>query len=121
MEALCGFTEAPLPMAENLSTTLPLCVPQSHPLVFANQQFVGTGKYAFGARTTVFEAMFALGGLPTNSAPTKATNYVVIGVFASRDWINTSHDRKIEKAVQLRDKGTGLNTISEEHWKHFGH
>ena len=119
MEALCGFTEEPLPMAENLSTTLPLCVPQPHPLVFANQQFVVTGKFAYGARTAVFEAISALGGLPTDSAPTKTTNYVVIGVFASRDWINTSHGRKIEKAVQLRNKGTGLNIVSEEHWKQF--
>jgi NAD-dependent DNA ligase len=121
MEALCGFTEEPLPMADNLSTTLPLCVPQPQPLVFVNQQFVVTGKFAYGARTAVFEAISALGGLPTDTAPTKTTNYVVIGVFASRDWVNTSHGRKIEKAVQLRDKGTGLNIISEEHWKQFVH
>ena len=119
MEALCGFTEAPLPMAENLSTTLPLCMPQPQPLVFTNQQFVVTGKFAYGARTAVFDAIAALGGLPTDSAPTKATNYVVIGVFASRDWINTSHGRKIEKAVQLREKGSGINIVSEEHWKQF--
>ena len=106
-------------MAENLSTSLPLCMPQPHPLLFANQQFVVTGKFAYGARTAVFEAIAALGGLPTDSAPTKTTNCVVIGVFASRDWINTSHGRKIEKAVQLREKGTGINIVSEEHWKQF--
>jgi NAD-dependent DNA ligase len=122
MEALCGFSqEPPLPMAENLSTSLPLCMPQPHPLLFANQQFVVTGKFAYGARTAVFDAITALGGLPTDSAPTKTTNYVVIGVFASRDWINTSHGRKIEKAVQLREKGTGINIVSEEHWKQFVH
>jgi NAD-dependent DNA ligase len=119
MEALCGFTEQPLPMAENLSTTLPLCMPQPHPLVFASQQFVVTGKFAYGARSAVFEAIEALGGSPTDAAPTKTTNYLVVGVFASRDWINTSHGRKIEKAVQLRKKGTGINIISEEHWKQF--
>jgi NAD-dependent DNA ligase len=119
MEALCGFTEQPLPMAENLSTTLPLCVPQPHPLVFTSQQFVVTGKFAYGARSAVFEAIEALGGSPTDAAPTKTTNYLVVGVFASRDWINTSHGRKIEKAVQLREKGTGINIISEEHWKQF--
>lgn len=122
MEALCGFSqEPPLPMAENLSTSLPLCMPQPHPLLFANQQFVVTGKFAYGARTAVFDAITALGGLPTDSAPTKTTNYVVIGVFASRDWINTSHGRKIEKAVQLREKGTGISIVSEEHWKQFVH
>lgn len=119
MEALCGFTEQPVPMAETLSTTLPLCAPQPHPLVFARQQFVVTGKFAYGARSAVFEAIEAQGGFPTDAAPTKATNYLVVGIFASRDWVNTSHGRKIEKAVQLRDKGTGISIISEEHWKQF--
>lgn len=119
MEALCGFTEQPLPMAENLSTTLPLCAPQPHPLVFTGQQFVVTGKFAYGSRSAVFEAISTLGGLPTDAAPTRATNYVVIGAFASRDWITTSHGRKIEKAVELRAKGTGLGILSEEHWRQF--
>ena len=119
MEALCGFTEQPVPMAETLSTTLPLCVPAPHPLVFQDKQFVVTGKFAYGARTAVFDAIAGLGGQPTDSSPTRATNYVVIGVFASRDWINTSHGRKIEKAVQLREKGVGINIISEEYWQQF--
>jgi NAD-dependent DNA ligase len=119
MEKLCGLTAEPVPMADNLSTMLPLCMPQPHPLVFANQQFVVTGKFAYGARTAVFDAIYAQGGIPTDSAPTRTTNYVVIGVFASRDWVNTSHGRKIEKAVELRSKGTGINIISEEHWKQF--
>lgn len=119
METLCGFTQAPTPRAETLSTALPLCVPQPHPLVLSDKQVVVTGKFAYGARTAVFEAIEALGGLPTDSSPTRATNYLVIGVFASRDWINTSHGRKIEKAVQLRDKGTGIRILSEEHWRQF--
>ncbi len=119
MQALCGFAAEPLPTSATLSTTLPLCVPQPQPLLFADQQFVVTGKFAYGARTAVFEAISALGGLPTDTAPTRATNYLVVGVFASRDWVNTSHGRKIEKAVDLRDKGTGIRIISEEHWKQF--
>jgi NAD-dependent DNA ligase len=94
-------------------------MPQPHPLVFASQQFVVTGKFAYGARSAVFEAIEALGGSPTDAAPTKTTYYLVVGVFASRGWINTSHGRKIEKAVQLREKGTGINIISEEHCKQF--
>ncbi|MCB2380490.1 BRCT domain-containing protein [Hymenobacter sp. BT635] len=119
METLCGFMQAPTPQAETLSTALPLCVPQPHPLVFSDKQVVVTGKFAYGARTAVFEAIDALGGQPTDSSPTRATDYLVIGVFASRDWINTSHGRKIEKAVQLRDKGTGIRILSEEHWRQF--
>lgn len=78
-----------------------------------------TGKFAYGARSAVFGAIAALGGLPTDAAPNRTTNYVVIGAFASRDWINTSHGRKIEKAVELRAKGTGLRILAEEHWQQF--
>jgi NAD-dependent DNA ligase len=119
MQALCGFEEPqPAPTAALLSTTLPLCVP--HPaLQFDGQQFVVTGKFAHGPRTAVFEAIERLGGQPSDSTPTHSTNYLVVGVFASRDWVNTSHGRKIEKAVQLRTKGTGIRIVSEAHWKQF--
>jgi len=119
MEMLCGFTQAPAPTAEVKSTTLPLCVPQPHPLEFTGKQFVITGKFAYGARSAVFEAIETLGGNPTDTSPSRTTDYLIIGVFASRDWINTSHGRKIEKAVQLRDKGTGIHILSEDHWRQF--
>lgn len=118
MEALCGYGNTALPQDEVRSTTLPLCLPQPT-VVFADQQFVVTGKFAYGARSAVFDAIMTLGGIPTDAAPTRATNYVVIGAFASRDWLNTSHGRKIEKAVELRAKGTGLRILSEEHWQQF--
>lgn len=119
METLCGYTQAPAPQAAALSTALPLCVPQPQPLVLVGKQVVVTGKFAYGARSTVFDAITAVGGLPTDASPTRATDYLVVGVFASRDWINTSHGRKIEKAVQLREKGTGIRILSEEHWRQF--
>lgn len=120
MQALCGYEDSPqaLPQAPNLSTTLPLCSPQPQ-LDFEGQQFVVTGKFAYGPRTAVFEAIERMGGVPTDSAPTKASNYLVVGVFSSRDWVNTSHGRKIEKAVDLRTKGSGIRIISEAHWKQF--
>lgn len=123
MQALCGYEQQtppplPRPQAPNLSTTLPLCAPQPE-LVFEGQQFVVTGKFAHGPRTAVFEAIERRGGQPTDAAPTKASNYLVVGVFSSRDWVNTSHGRKIEKAVQLRTQGTGIRIVSEAHWKGF--
>jgi hypothetical protein len=44
---------------------------------------------------------------------------LVIGTFASRDWANTNYGRKIERAVELRQSGSGISIISEEHWKRF--
>lgn len=117
-QALCGHSDEALPQDEARATTLPLCVPPPA-VVFADQQFVVTGKFAYGARSAVFDAIAGLGGVPTDAAPTRATNYVVIGAFASRDWVNTSHGRKIEKAVELRTKGSGLRILSEAYWRQF--
>ena len=60
MEALCGFTEQPVPMAENLSTTLPLCMPQPYPLVFANQQWGGPVETDSELRYTDLKVAFKL-------------------------------------------------------------
>jgi hypothetical protein len=71
-------------------------------VAFPTQQFVVTGRFAFGTRQKVCEAISGLGGIPGGSKPTKATRYFVIGTFASRDWYNTNYGRKIERAVELR-------------------
>jgi len=118
MEALCGHTPDAKP-EETYSTTLPFCIPLPAPLLFPQQQFVVTGRFAYGTRRKVFEAIESLGGVATDSAPTLSTRYLVIGVFASRDWYNTNYGRKIERAVELRDSGSGVSIISEEHWKGF--
>jgi NAD-dependent DNA ligase len=118
MQTLCGYTAEAEP-AETYSTTLPLDNPQPEPLLFPGQQFVVTGRFAYGTRRKVFEAIEALGGVCGDSAPTLTTRYLVIGVFASRDWYNTNYGRKIKRAVELRDSGTGISIVSEEHWKRF--
>ena len=76
-------------------------------------------QVAFGTRRNVMEAIEARGGTPSDSAPTRESNYLVIGVFASRDWANTNYGRKIERAVELRDSRSGIAIISEEHWNRF--
>jgi NAD-dependent DNA ligase len=118
MEALCGHTQEAQP-DETRSTSLPLDTPLPSSLVFPEQQFIVTGRFAYGTRRKVFEAIQARGGICGDSAPTRSTRYLVIGVFASRDWYNTNYGRKIERAVELRDSGTGISIISEEHWKSF--
>ncbi len=40
----------------------------------------------------------------------------VIGAIGSRDWIHSTHGRKIERAVELREQGTGIYILSEEYW-----
>jgi NAD-dependent DNA ligase len=118
MEDLCGYGQETKP-DETYSSTLPLDEPQPTPIVFPDRNFVVTGRFAFGTRRRVTEAISSLGGIATDSAPMRQTHYLVIGLFASRDWANTNYGRKIERAVELRDCGSGISIISEEHWKQF--
>jgi NAD-dependent DNA ligase len=118
MEALCGYTSNAKP-EETYSTSLPLDDPLPEPVVFPEKVFNITGKFAYGTRTKVVEAIKNAGGKALDSSPTRESNYLIIGLFASRDWIHTSHGRKIERAVELRDSGSGIAIISEEHWKKF--
>ncbi len=118
MEALCGHAELAKP-EETYSATLPLDAPLPTPLLFPEHNFVVTSRFAYGTRRKVKEAISTLGGIATDSAPTRETHYLVIGIFASRDWANTNYGRKIERAVELRASGSGISIISEEHWKQF--
>lgn len=118
MEALCGYTNQADP-TETYSTTLPLNSPLPDPVTFKERIFNITGKFAFGTRKKVIEAIEGAGGKALDSSPTRDSHYLIIGLFASRDWAHTSHGRKIERAVELRDSNSGIAIVSEEHWKKF--
>ncbi len=118
MEALCGYTKQADP-SETYSTNLPLNNPLPNPVVFKERVFNITGKFAFGTRKKVLEIIESAGGKALDSSPTRDSHYLIIGLFASRDWAHTSHGRKIERAVELRDSNSGIAIISEEHWKKF--
>ena len=118
MEALCGRSPA-APSSETLSTTLPFNSPPPEAVSFTNRLFNITGKFAFGARQKVVDAIAQKGGFAKDAMPSQESNYLVIGVFASRDWVHTNFGRKIERGIELRDSGSGLVIISEEHWKRF--
>jgi NAD-dependent DNA ligase len=117
MEALCGHS--PEHPSETCSSTLPLCEPAPQPIEFPGEEFVVTGKFALGTRKKVFAAIESLGGIPNDSYPTHGTRYLLIGTFASRDWANTNFGRKIERAIELRDRGSGISIVAEEHWRRF--
>src|SRR4030095_5571584 len=118
IQGICGSPAAAKP-AETYSTTLPLDTPLPDLILFPERVFTITGKFAFGTRRKVMEAIKARGGTASDTAPTRESHYLVIGVFASRDWANTNFGRKIERAVKLRHSGSGLAIVSEEHWKKF--
>lgn len=101
-------------LEENCSTALPLNDPQPK-VVFEGSTFCVTGKFAYGPRSEVEKLILDRGGELTKSV-TKSLDYLVIGTFSSKDWIHSSHGRKIEKAVEYRDSGVALAIISEDHF-----
>jgi hypothetical protein len=118
MGALCGHSHSES-APETYSTTLPFNSPAPEPIDFSKRVFNITGKFAFGARQKVMSAISGQDGIVIDSMPTQDSHYLVIGVFASRDWIHANYGRKIERAVELRDSGSGIAIISEEHWRKF--
>lgn len=113
--AITGTAEGETPIADT-STGLPLDTPPPARIEFLGSEFCVTGKFAFGTRDAVVTAIASAGGT-FNSAPRQATRYLVIGHFASRDWIHSAYGRKIERAVELRDAASGIGIIGEEFWR----
>jgi hypothetical protein len=104
--------------SQDYSSELPLDA--SPPAInFEASEFVLTGRFGFGTRPKVAQEIISRMGIVKDGFPTNTTRYLVIGIFASRDWITTNYGRKIERAVELRDMGSGISIISEDHWRTF--
>jgi len=81
-------------------------------LQLAGSMFCLTGDFVSGDRESV-DTMLRCLGAETNSSINKSINYLVIGTLASRDWLYTSHGRKIEKALLLKRAGSDIKIITE--------
>lgn len=112
-------SESKAPSPEPRSISLPLCDPAPDPLVFTDRRFVITGKFAFGTRKKVIEAIVQRGGSGIDDHPCQADHYLLIGAFPSKLWAHGNFGRKIEYGVQLRSEGRGLCIISEDHWRKY--
>jgi len=118
MEALCGQKHADVPEV-TYASSLPFNVPPPDRIQFADQVSNITGKFAFGARRKVTDAIACKGGVAMDSTPMHKANYLIMGILASRDGIHMNCGRKIERAIGLRNSGSGIAIISEEHWNQF--
>lgn len=87
-------------------------------LNFEGSKFCLTGAFATGTRGKCESIIIELGGVPAKSV-TKDLDYLVIGALASRDWIASSHGRKIEKALYYQEQGQPVTILSEETWVRF--
>lgn len=119
-ELLENFTGGTLitEQTKSMSSTLPLCTDISN-VTFESKTFCLTGAFTIGTRKQCESLIKELGGF-TKKAPTLNTDYLVIGILGSEDWIHSSYGRKIEQAVTYRDnKKTGINIITEEFFIKF--
>ena len=99
------------------ATTLPLCNPAPD-ISFAGRRFTFTGIFVYGQRKDCEEVVIERGG--ACGVVSMKTDFVVIGGYASDSWAQSSFGRKIEKAVEYRDRrGAKLHIISEAHWQRF--
>jgi NAD-dependent DNA ligase len=97
------------------STRLPLDNPPPD-VEFAERAFCFTGKFSYGSRLDCQDSTAQLGGI-IHENPTRQTHFLVIGQIGSRDWAHSTHGRKIEKALGLKENGLPLAIIDERHWE----
>lgn len=98
---------------DGLSTNLPL--DSGEDIVVPGQCFCFTGGFLYGPRSACHRAVDRCGGIALPSV-TQALDYLVIGVRATGDWKHSSYGRKIEKAVEYRERGFPVRIISEQDW-----
>lgn len=102
----------------SMTSSLPLDHPQ--PMIeFEERIFCLTGAFTVGSRGNVTKLIESKGGKCVKN-PTLKTDYLIIGIIGSRDWIHSTHGRKIEEAVSMRESGkASISIVSEEHWIKF--
>ena len=100
---------------ESTTASLPLD-PAPRAVRIAGNVFVFTGTGVFGTRRVMQDATIRAGGTVERSI-TMRTNFVVLGTYVTPAWVHQSFGRKIEKAMEYRDrKGTGVQIVHEEDW-----
>ena len=86
-----------------------------HPAVRASAS-LHIHRTPFGTRKMMQDATSRAGGTVERSI-TMRTNFVVLGTYVTPAWVHQSFSRKIQKAMDYRDrKGTGVQIVHEEDW-----
>ena len=72
-----------------------------------------TGDFEFGSRSKVCALIEEAGGIIDKSVK-NATNYVVVGTKGSDNWKTGNYGSKIQKAMELIDKGMEIKIVEEK-------
>lgn len=98
------------------STSLPLDNPEPD-INVEGSTFCFTGTFESGTRKEVEAKIEELGGKAVRL--NGSTNFLVIGAYATDSWAHSSYGRKIEKALEYKQKGKDVKIVSERHWLKF--
>ena len=71
-----------------------------------------TGDFEVGTREEVFELIVHAGGIIDNSVK-KATDFLVVGSLGSQSWKTGKYGGKIQKALEMMDKGSCIQIFEE--------
>lgn len=84
-------------------------------IYFKNMSYCFTGQFLYGTRAACERAILGLGGTAVDNI-TKRLDYLVVGSMIEPLWANTTYGRKIEKAMDYKQKGAELAIVSERQW-----
>jgi NAD-dependent DNA ligase len=111
LQQFIGGTSAELPSPTHVTT---LAFDQVGELHYSGSLFCLTGEFAYAARNECEELIQARGGAIGNV--TKKLNYLVVGERGSSEWKHGSFGTKIQKAMDLRQRGLPVKIVAENIW-----
>lgn len=119
LDTLRGFAgisvAGPSTKAYNTLNPLPLNRPEPE-IVCDGRMFVFTGTMAFGPRREC-ERLVRERGADIGSGISKKVHYLVVGSIGNEQWRHSSYGTKILRAVELREQGSPIAIIGEDHWQ----
>jgi NAD-dependent DNA ligase len=94
------------------SITIPSICTLNANISFDNKLFCFTGISSKGKRIDVAEKIISMGG-QYNDTMTNETNYLIIGDRNNPCWVFSCYGRKVEKAIENRQKGLPIQIVKE--------
>lgn len=79
----------------------------------ADKTFCLTGEFAYGERTDVERLLQNRGGIPSKTV-TQKTDILIVGGHGSALWSAGNYGSKVKKAIELQEKGFGIQIIHEQ-------
>lgn len=98
----------------NMPASFPLDDPPPS-IIFSGRNFALTGTFASGSRPLCAKRITDHGGTVSDSV-THKTDYLIIGLMSSPAWVQSTHGRKIQRAMELKAQRHHIAIVAEPDW-----